>query len=86
MNHMPSKLNADFDKPIEIDHIHGFSAYFIWGQETIGFGEFSIRIVDGEITSIDNEGMGKEWARRALYALVDKVVELGFDENGRARE
>jgi len=75
-------MNADFKQPVTIDSTHSFQAYFTWGQPTVGFGEFAINIVDGEVRSLDSECMGKEWSRRALYALVDAVVEEAFNLDG----
>jgi hypothetical protein len=67
----------DFNKPInvDLDGIHWAKIYFVWSQETVGFGECSIsKLENGELVA-DTEGMGKEWVRRALYAVVDTLVE-----------
>ncbi len=80
---LPSS-DTDFNAPIKIGDIYGFSTYFTWGQQSVGFGELSISIKNG-VVNADTEGMGKEWCRRALYALVDKVLEQTHDETGRPR-
>lgn len=73
--------NADFNQPIGIRDIHSLGLYITWGQDTVGFGELSVSCKDGVIRA-DTEHMSKEWTRRALYALADRIVEEAFDENG----
>lgn len=76
--------NADFTQPIKILDVHNLSLYITWGQDTVGFGELSVHSKDGVIKA-DTECMSKEWTRRALYALADKIVEEAFDSEGRAK-
>lgn len=78
------KLNADFKRPIEITNVNNVGLWFSWSQDTVGWGELSISCKDGVIRA-DTENMSKEWTRRALYALADKIVEEAFDENGKAK-
>lgn len=73
---------ADFTKPIQINDLHLVTIFVTWEQDTIGFGELTIDINDGKI-SVDTEGMSKEWTRRALYALADKLVDQVFDADGK---
>lgn len=69
--------SPDFEKPISVDvgDIYVSSLYFSWQQDTVGFGECSVkRNEDGTFTA-DTENMSKEWLRRALYSLMDTIVE-----------
>lgn len=77
-------FDPDFKQPIQITTIHSVGLYVTWGQDTVGFGELALSCKDGVIRA-DTEGMSKEWTRRALYALADKIVEEAFDESGRAK-
>lgn len=67
----------DYNQPIEVavEDLHVARLYFNWGQNTIGFGQCSLyRNEDGTIAA-HTEGMNKEWLRRALYAVVDTLVD-----------
>lgn len=75
---------TDFTKSIQIFDIHGFNAYFTWGQDTVGFGELSVSVKDGKV-SMDTEGMGRDWTRRALHSLVETILEAGFETDGRPK-
>lgn len=85
MSHFPSKT-PDFQQPIEIDldDIHNFGLWIRWGQNTIGFGELSVSVKDGKI-SMDTEGMGREWTRRALHSVIEAILAQAFDEEGRPK-
>lgn len=74
--HLPRSAKdggPDFQQPIQVLDIVKAYMYFHWSQETIGFGECFVSLFDGKI-SMDAEGMGPEWTRRALYAAVDKLI------------
>lgn len=84
--HMPAD-EPDYTRRIEITTMHEIGIYVRWTQETIGFGELWIRLDENGLLSKETEGMGPEWARRALYAVVDKLIEKahwdkGVDEEG----
>ncbi len=76
---------TDFKQAVTISTAHSFSMYFDWSQHTVGFGQFSASFKNGKY-STDTEGMGREWSRRAMYALVDKVCDEAFDADGRPRD
>lgn len=66
--------------PVEISlfDINNFNTYFRWGQDGVGFGELSLSVTSlGDVVHISGstETMGKEWVRKALHALVDKIID-----------
>lgn len=75
---------AEFTHPINIRDIHRTSIYISWSQKTVGFGQLSVGYRNGSF-GVDSEGMSKEWTRKALYALADKIIEEAFDEEGQER-
>ncbi len=82
---LPGKGESDFQQPIQISKLLWFSFYFSWAQNTVGFGELSGKMDElGETASVDSEGMGKEWVRRALHAAVDAYVEQLPNDQPRA--
>ncbi len=73
---LPGKGESDFQQPIKVLDLHFFSFYFSWEQNTVGFGELSGKVhKNGETATVDSEGMGKEWVRRALHAAIDAYIE-----------
>lgn len=83
-----SKLEEAFKGPIDISlfGVHSFQTYFNWGQEKIGFGQFSLGVKnedDHVCISADTEGMGLEWTRRALHTLVDKIMDQFPEDSDR---
>lgn len=81
----------DWDQPVQVDlhDIYKFSAYFDWGQKTVGFGQLSLTIApDKTVVKVagDTETMGREWVRKALHALADTVANaLPADKAGMAK-
>jgi hypothetical protein len=71
---------TDWDAPINVmlADVHSFKAYISWSQRTVGFGQLSLSAEAGlkeiKLTG-DLEGMNKDWVRKALYAMIDSIVD-----------
>lgn len=60
-----------------VTDIFSANMYLNWQMEGFGFGQLSVnQSKDGQIT-VDSECMGKEYVRKILYALADKIVAEG---------
>ena len=58
----------------EVTAIHRTSFYFDWCWEGCGFGEMSMRIVDGKLEAQD-EFMSRESVRKLLIAYANYVAD-----------
>lgn len=70
------------DAPVMIaqDDIVWANIYFKWGQDKVGFGEWSCVVQGGEVKELLNECMGPEWSRKALYAMSDALIAKLFPD------
>ena len=65
----------DNPNPIFIDRIYQ-GAIISWSQDDCGFGQLSFKYDEATKTLVcDDECMGREWIRKALYALADHVAD-----------
>jgi hypothetical protein len=81
----PKGKRPDLEHRIEVEpwDFFSFSTYFQWGQDTIGFGQYSISVRregDEVVISASNENMGVPWQRQAVMDAVDGIFKHIPDE------
>jgi hypothetical protein len=57
----------------------GFS--FNWVAQGIGFGEFRVKRLSDGVLQVDSEGLGKEFLKKALCAMIDRAQDKSEKTN-----
>ena len=82
----------DFEHTVEVNpwDIFGlrFNTYVQWGQNTIGFGQYSISVhreEDEVVITASNENMSVAWQKRLLHDMIERLFshvpdDVNFDE------
>jgi hypothetical protein len=72
---------AHFDTDPEIIQLHNSGAYFTWGWENFGFGQFSVSFADNKLTA-SNETLSRESVRKLLHQWADYVADRVYLDDG----